>query len=57
MPRAKVLRLFMVLAARYTPFDTFFFISPPSICIFSLAVISRADVKREVMMESKFLNG
>ena len=57
MPRAKVLRLFMVLAARYMPFDTFFFISLPSICIFSLAVLSSVDVKREVMMESKFLNG
>jgi hypothetical protein len=57
MPRAKVLRLFMVLAARYMPLDTFFSISPPSICIFSLAVLSRADVKREVMMGSKFLNG
>jgi len=57
MPRAKVLRLFMVLAARYMPLDTSFSISPPSICIFSLAVPSRADVKREVMMGSKFLNG
>jgi hypothetical protein len=34
----------------YMPFDTFFFISLPSICIFSLAVLSRADVNKEVMM-------
>ena len=56
MPRAKVLRLFMVLAARYMLFDTFFFISLPSICIFSLAVLSSVDVKREKMISSKFFN-
>jgi hypothetical protein len=45
----------MALAARYMPFDTFFFISLSSICIFSLAVLSRIDVKREVMINSRFI--